>query len=36
MKELKAFWKQYSPYFTDIWQYLVIILVFIIGAIIFL
>lgn len=29
---LKEKWKKYSPYFVDIWQYLVIILVFIIAA----
>jgi hypothetical protein len=36
MKELKDLWKTYSHYFLDFWQYLVIIVVFIIGAIIFL
>lgn len=36
MKELKEFWKAYSNYFVDIWQYLLIIVLFIIGAIIFL
>ncbi len=36
MKELKEFWKTYSKYFVDIWQYLLIIVLFIIGAIIFL
>ncbi len=36
MKELKQFWKQYSPYFLDIWQYLVILLVVIIAAIVIL
>lgn len=36
MKELKQFWKQYSPYFLDIWQYVVILLVVIIAAIVIL
>ena len=36
MKELKEFWKTYSHYFVDIWQYVVIIVFFIIAAIIFL
>lgn len=36
MKELREFWKAYSKYFVDIWQYLLIIVLFIIGAIIFL
>lgn len=31
--KLKEVVKKYSPYFVDIWQYLVIILVFIIAAI---
>jgi hypothetical protein len=26
-------WKKYYPYFLDLWQYLVIIIVIIIGAI---
>jgi hypothetical protein len=30
---LKDVLKKYHPYFVDIWQYLVIILVFIIAAI---
>jgi len=36
MGEFKEFWKKYSPYFVDVWQYLAIIIFFIIGAIIFL
>lgn len=36
MKEIKEFWKQYSPYFLDIWQYLVILLVVIIASIVIL
>ena len=28
--------KKYAPYFVDIWQYLVIIIIFIIAAIFFL
>jgi hypothetical protein len=34
MNELKQFWKQYSPYFVDVWQYLIIIVIFIIAAIV--
>jgi hypothetical protein len=29
----KENWKKYSPYFVDIWQYLVIIVIMIIAAI---
>ncbi len=36
MSEIKDFCKKYYPYFLDVWQYLAIILLFIIGAIIFL
>lgn len=36
MKELKDLWRKWSPYFLDVWQYLVIIVVFIIAAMIFL
>lgn len=36
MKEFKEFWRTYYPYFLDIWQYLVIIVGFIIAALIFL
>lgn len=36
VKELKEFWKQYSPYFVDIWQYLLIIVIFIIASLVFL
>lgn len=36
MNDIKEFWKQYSPYFLDIWQYLVILLVVIIAAIVIL
>lgn len=32
MKELKALWAQYARYFVDVWQYLIIILIFIIAA----
>ena len=32
--EFKKFWGEYYPYFVDIWQYLLIIVVFIIGGII--
>jgi len=30
---LKENWKKYAPYFVDIWQYLVIIVIMIIAAI---
>ena len=33
MKRLRAFFQKYYPYFTDIWQYLIIILIFIFAAI---
>lgn len=33
---MKEIWKKYIPFFTDIWQYLAFIIVFIIGAIIVL
>ena len=36
MKDLKKLWHAYRHYFLDFWQYLVIIVVFIIGALIFL
>lgn len=36
MNELKQFWKDYGRYFVDIWQYLLIILMFIIAALVFL
>ena len=36
MNDLKEFWKTWSPYFLDVWQYLVLILGFLIAAIIFL
>jgi len=36
MNDFKVFWKKYYPYFVDIWQYLAIITLFIIGALIFL
>lgn len=36
MKEFKEFWRMYYPYFLDIWQYLIIIVGFIIAACIFL
>ena len=36
MKELKELWRLYGHYFLDIWQYLVIIIGFIIAALIFL
>ena len=36
MDELKEFWRTYSPYFVDVWQYLVIIVIFIIAALVIL
>ncbi len=30
---LKEVFKKYSPYFVDVWQYIVIIFIFIIAAI---
>ncbi len=36
MNELKDFWKQYSPYFVDVWQYLIIVIIFIVAAIVVL
>ncbi len=33
---MKKTWEKYYPYFLDFWQYIAIILAFIIGAIIFL
>ena len=36
MKELKEFWNTYSRYFVDVWQYLIIIVIFIIAALVIL
>jgi hypothetical protein len=33
MNQLKELYEKYGKYFVDIWQYLVIILIFIIAAI---
>jgi len=33
MSSLKETWKKYSPYFVDIWQYLIIIVIMIVAAI---
>lgn len=33
MKSLKESFKKYAPYFVDVWQYIAIILIFIIAAI---
>ncbi len=30
---IKEIWKKLSPYFVDVWQYLIIILIMIIAAI---
>jgi hypothetical protein len=31
VEKTKVFWKKYKVYLIDIWQYLVIILIFLIG-----
>ena len=36
MKAIKEFWQAYSPYFVDVWQYLVIIVIFVIAALVIL
>jgi len=36
MKRLKDLWKTYSPYFTDVWQYLIIMVIFVIAGIVYL
>lgn len=36
MNHLKELWKAYYPYFTDIWQYLIIIGLFVIMGIVLL
>lgn len=33
MSNFKETWKKLSPYFVDIWQYLIIIVIMIIAAI---
>lgn len=33
MSSFKESWKKYSPYFVDIWQYLVIIVIMVIASI---
>jgi hypothetical protein len=33
MNDLKNSWKKISPYFVDVWQYLVIIVIMIVAAI---
>jgi hypothetical protein len=33
MKKFKEFWENYYPYFLDVWQYLLIVLIFLIGLI---
>jgi hypothetical protein len=33
MNKLKEAYKKYFPYFVDVWQYIVIVLIFIIAAI---
>lgn len=32
---MKNIWKKYAPYFIDFWQYLIIILIFIIAGIVY-
>ena len=36
MKRLKDYWKKYNSFFVDIWQYLIIIVLFALAAIFFL
>ncbi len=36
MEEIKEFWRKYHPYFLDFWQYLLIIVVFAVLALIYL
>jgi len=36
MSYFKNLWKSYAPYFTDVWQYLIIIIIFIIAGIVYL
>ena len=36
MKKINDLWKAYSHYFLDFWQYLVIVVLFIVAALIFL
>jgi len=31
--KIRAFWDKFSPYFVDIWQYLIIVLIFVIALI---
>jgi hypothetical protein len=33
---MKNLWNKYSPYFVDFWQYLIIIVIFIIAGIVYL
>ena len=35
-KEFKQFWSTYSRYFVDVWQYLLIIVLFIVAALVIL
>lgn len=34
MNVIKEFWQAYSPYFVDVWQYLVINVLFAIAALV--
>jgi len=36
MNYFKNFWKTYSPYLTDVWQYLIIVIIFMIAGIVYL
>ena len=36
MNYFKNFWKTYAPYLTDVWQYLIIIVIFMIAGIVYL
>ena len=33
LEKTKTFWRKYQVYFVDVWQYLVIIIIFLIGLI---
>jgi len=35
-EEFKQFWATYSRYFVDVWQYLVIIVIFMVAALVIL
>jgi len=35
-RQMKDKWRQYSPYFVDIWQYVVLIVLFLLAALFYL